>query len=127
MVKYPYVQDYSNEANKFLKLKSTRSIYRDESDRVKEQKQGKVSKRKLNHQTELVSNAECWLKEAKKFKKLKKHVATEQEEASSSLSNTAHLNDISTSSSLPFRKNTQNIKEVFYGCRKVIHEKHKQG
>lgn len=42
-------------------------------------------------------------------------------------SNIPHLNDNSTSSSLPFRKNTQNIKEVLYDCGKEIHEKYKQG
>lgn len=69
MVKYPYVQDYANEAKKFLKLKSTRSIYQDEFDKAKENRQSKVSKRKLNHQTQLVSDAECLLKETKKLKK----------------------------------------------------------
>ncbi|KAG1050342.1 hypothetical protein G6F43_007373 [Rhizopus delemar] len=126
MGKHPYVQDFAGKAKKYLKLKSTQDIYQEEFDKKKEKEERLISKRKLNHQTQLVFEAETLLKGVKRLKNLNEQIIAERQESSSSKNVQCSI-DNNTSSSSKLDKNTKSLKETLYACREEIHERYKQG
>ncbi|KAI7902121.1 uncharacterized protein BX663DRAFT_511811 [Cokeromyces recurvatus] len=107
-------------------MKSTQDIYQEEFNKKKETKERQVLKRKLNHQTQLVFEAETLLKGVKRLKNLNKQITVEKQESSSSKNIQCSI-DNNTSPSSKLDKNTKSLKETLYACGEEIHEKYKQG